>query len=107
MTYRTLRVHAGVYEDLDAISKYLAEEAPDKIADFKRTYRGLRSKIRQRPLSRRILFASYRRAVMAPEFPHHMIIYTVNETTVDILAVLSTYRDPEFIEQSVMGRDGT
>ena len=96
------RDHVGIHHDLADALDYYRREAPEQIGRLADLYLKRVRLIELRPFAHPLLFEDYRHVVLKPF--NFMVVYTVEETTIDVLALLHARRDPEWIEHKVRGR---
>lgn len=102
MTSRALVFHPGVEDDLASIYDYYEAFDPALPGRFEARLSEQIERIEMLPESGAILFESYRR-VLLKRFPY-MAVYLVGEERIELLAVVSVRRDPEWIEATAAGR---
>jgi len=102
VTERHLIFHPGVDEDLASILAYYGERDPALPSRFRARLKEQVDRLVLFPESGAILFEAYRRVVLK-RFPY-MAVYITSGDRIDVLALVSVRRDPEWIEATVAGR---
>lgn len=102
MISRALVFHPAVEDDLASIYDYYEAFDPALPGRFEVRLDEQIERIELFPESGSILFESYRR-VLLKRFPY-MAVYLVGVERIDLLAVVSVRRDPDWIEATVSGR---
>ncbi len=102
MTRRSRRDHAGFTTDVREIVDHLGREAPEQVDRFLNLLERHLESIEPWPLAHAPLFDDYRHVLLRPF--RYMIVYVVEEQTIDVLAVLHAQRHPEWIKGEVRGR---
>jgi plasmid stabilization system protein ParE len=102
VSQRAIVFHPGVEDDLASIYDHYEGSDPALPGRFEARLDEQVERIEMFPESGAVLFDSYRR-VLVKRFPY-MAVYVVADDRIDVLAVISVQRDPEWVEATVSGR---
>lgn len=104
MTQKPVVFHPAVEDDLAAIYEHCRQFDAVLPERFETRLAEQVERLAMFPESGAILFETYRR-VLVKRFPY-MAVYRVGAERVNVLAVLSTWREPSQIEATVSERSG-
>lgn len=102
MTRRQRRDHVGVHRDLAEAVAYYQQEAPEQVNRLLDLFEQRVGFLARYPFTHPFLFEDFRHVVLTPF--DYMVVYAVEEETIDVLALLHAKRGPEHLQQEVRDR---
>lgn len=104
MTSRRLRVHPDILGvDLPPVFAFYREKDARLPRRFADDFDARLDFIERQPFAGRALFDAYRRVVLR-DFPY-LVAYAVDDTSIDVLAIVHGMRNPASIRALITGRE--